>query len=381
MRRPRHLRLLAAGVAGAVAAAVARVSMRLCRDGRLDPLQSADAILVFGAGVWPTGPSLSLRVRVAHAAELYAEGWASTILCSGGRSNGASEASVMRALLLERGIPASAVIPDDGGTSTRAAIRSARCFGAGRWRRIIAVSSPYHMHRIRCEAERQGLEVILSPAFRPGPRTLRLFAYDVRQHVRELVAVASYACSARLATAIERAWGRIIHAAVVHLIARTRSFAGGADAVADASDTLAELIKGGVAGFSDTGAVLTPAAVRLPWPVRGAVLSRFGLRHRRLHTGVDIRAGYGSPICAAAGGHVLFAGWLGPYGTVTVIDHGGGLATVYAHQAGLLVQEGAAVTSGQMIGFVGATGKSSGAHLHFEVRVHGTPVDPLVYLS
>jgi murein DD-endopeptidase MepM/ murein hydrolase activator NlpD len=237
------------------------------------------------------------------------------------------------------------------------------------------------MHRIRREAERQGLEVILSPVFRPGPRTLRLFAYDVRQHVRELVAVAWYACSARLAAALERPWGRITRAAVVHLKARTRSLAGGADAVADASDTLAELIKGRVAGFSDTGAVLTPATARLPWPVRGAVLSRFGLRHRRLHAGVDIRAGYGTPICAAAGGHVLFAGWLGPYGNVTVIDHGGGLATVYAHQAGFLVQEGAAVTSGQMIGFIGATGKSSSAHLHFEVRVHGTPIDPLVYLS
>ena len=78
---------------------------------------------------------------------------------------------------------------------------------------------------------------------------------------------------------------------------------------------------------------------------------------------------------------MLLAGWLGPYGNVTVLDHGGGLATVYAHQAGVIVQEGATVTSGQVLGYVGKTGGSLAPHLHFEVRVHGTPVDPTAYLS
>jgi murein DD-endopeptidase MepM/ murein hydrolase activator NlpD len=72
---------------------------------------------------------------------------------------------------------------------------------------------------------------------------------------------------------------------------------------------------------------------------------------------------------------------LGPYGNVTVVDHGSGLASVYAHQAGIITAEGASVAKGELIGFVGTTGRSSSPHLHFEVRIHGTPVAPLVYLQ
>jgi murein DD-endopeptidase MepM/ murein hydrolase activator NlpD len=144
---------------------------------------------------------------------------------------------------------------------------------------------------------------------------------------------------------------------------------------------MGERIKEAIAGFSDTVAVATPAAAGLAWPVRGAVMSAFGIRYRRLHAGVDIQAGYGSPICAAAGGRVLVAGPFGPYGNLSVVDHGGGLTTLYAHQAGLLVREGEEVSSGQILGFVGQTGRNFGPHLHFEVRVHGSPVDPQAYLS
>ena len=380
MRRLPFFPLLAAGVAG-MAAAFSATSRRIRRDGCPRPLQQADAILVFGAAVWSTEPSLSLKVRVARAAEVYTEGWAPTILCSGGVSGGVSEARTMRRLLLEQGIRADAVIPDDGGTSTREAIRSARAFGAGRWRRVIAVSSPYHMHRIRCEAARQGLEVVPCPALRPGPLLPSLRAFDRRQHLREVMAVMSYACSARFdaVTAGDRA--RLPRAAARELIARIKWFAGAADAVADTSDTVGERIKSSVAEFSDATAALTPAAAGLAWPVQNAITSRFGLRHRRLHAGIDIRGAYGSPIGAAAGGLVLLARWLGPYGNVTVLDHGGGLATVYAHQAGVIVQEGATVTRGQVLGYVGKTGGNFAPHLHFEVRVHGTPVDPTAYLS
>ena len=88
----------------------------------------------------------------------------------------------------------------------------------------------------------------------------------------------------------------------------------------------------------------------------------------------------GTPIAAAAAGTVIYAGWLGGYGNLTVIDHGGGLATAYGHQSSIAVSVGEQVAQGQTIGNVGSTGHSTGPHLHFEVRVNGQAVDPLGYL-
>jgi murein DD-endopeptidase MepM/ murein hydrolase activator NlpD len=237
------------------------------------------------------------------------------------------------------------------------------------------------MRRVGWEARRQGLDVILCPAHLHGPRTLRQRAFWLRQQLRESVAVPLYAASAHLDAAFERATGRTVSAAIASVAARARWLAGDADAVVDASDVITDRIKDSSPETSEAVAVLTPAAAGLAWPVRSDVISAFGLRYRRLHSGIDVRAGYGTPITAAAGGRVLLADWLGPYGNVTVIDHGGGLSTVYAHQAGLMLPEREAVVGGQVIGFAGSTGRSSGPHLHFEVRVHGTPVDPLAYLS
>ncbi|MGH3143647.1 MAG: M23 family metallopeptidase, partial [Gaiellales bacterium] len=78
---------------------------------------------------------------------------------------------------------------------------------------------------------------------------------------------------------------------------------------------------------------------------------------------------------------VIYAGWLGGYGNLSVIDHGGGIATAYGHQSGIAAGNGAYVAQGQVIGYVGNTGHSTGPHLHFEVRVNGVPQDPLGYLS
>ncbi len=101
----------------------------------------------------------------------------------------------------------------------------------------------------------------------------------------------------------------------------------------------------------------------------------------RLHAGVDLAGSTGVPIEASAAGVVVFAGSAGGYGNYTVIDHGGQLATTYAHQSRILVSVGDTVDGGQKIGEVGSTGDSTGSHLHFEVRVLGSPVDPCGYLS
>jgi murein DD-endopeptidase MepM/ murein hydrolase activator NlpD len=123
----------------------------------------------------------------------------------------------------------------------------------------------------------------------------------------------------------------------------------------------------------------TPSSSGLIWPVSGPVTSGFGWRWGRMHEGIDISAGYGTPIVAAAAGVVIYAGWMGGYGNLIIIDHGGGLATAYAHQTSFAVG-GGPVSQGQTIGYVGCTGHCFGAHLHFEVRVGGGAVDPLGYL-
>jgi murein DD-endopeptidase MepM/ murein hydrolase activator NlpD len=116
------------------------------------------------------------------------------------------------------------------------------------------------------------------------------------------------------------------------------------------------------------------------WPVSGPVTSPFGMRWGRMHTGIDIGVPYGTPIRAAASGQVIYAGWMDGYGNLVFIDHGRGISTGYAHQSSIAVSNGQAVTQGQVIGYVGCTGHCFGPHLHFEVRVNGTPVDPLGYL-
>jgi murein DD-endopeptidase MepM/ murein hydrolase activator NlpD len=124
----------------------------------------------------------------------------------------------------------------------------------------------------------------------------------------------------------------------------------------------------------------TPSSSGLIWPVSGPVTSPFGYRWGRLHAGIDIGVPYGTPIHAAAAGTVVIAGWVDGYGNYTCIDHGGGMATCYGHQSRFAVSTGAQVGQGQLIGYVGNTGHSFGAHLHFEVRINGNPVDPLGYL-
>ncbi|MBA2327710.1 MAG: peptidoglycan DD-metalloendopeptidase family protein [Actinobacteria bacterium] len=125
---------------------------------------------------------------------------------------------------------------------------------------------------------------------------------------------------------------------------------------------------------------------RLKWACDGSVASGFGYRvhpisgTRRLHTGVDISCSYGQPISTGGDGTVLEAGPRGGYGNAVLVDHGDGLATLYAHQSRVAVSPGQQVTTGEVIGYVGSTGYSTGPHLHWEVWVNGTPVDPMGYV-
>jgi len=140
---------------------------------------------------------------------------------------------------------------------------------------------------------------------------------------------------------------------------------------------------GGGSDDGGGGETATSAWIR---PVPGRITSGFGPRthpilgYVRMHTGADFTAPYGQEIRAAQAGRVILAGRFGGYGNTVVIDHGGGVATLYAHQSELVVVYGDSVERGERIGLIGSTGLSTGPHLHFEVRVDGTPVDPVPYL-
>jgi murein DD-endopeptidase MepM/ murein hydrolase activator NlpD len=131
---------------------------------------------------------------------------------------------------------------------------------------------------------------------------------------------------------------------------------------------------------SSVGESSAPSSSGFIWPVSAPITSPFGMRWGTLHPGLDLGAPYGSAIHAAASGTVVWCGWMSGYGNLVMIDHGGGIATAYGHQSRIAVGCNQQVSQGQVIGYVGSTGYSTGAHLHFEVRVNGTPVDPLGYL-
>ena len=123
------------------------------------------------------------------------------------------------------------------------------------------------------------------------------------------------------------------------------------------------------------------------WPVRGSITSYFGWRIHpifgdyRYHSGMDIAVAAGTPVAAAESGTVILAQWYGGYGNCVVIDHGGGISTLYGHNNSLNVSVGQQVSKGQTIAAAGSTGNSTGPHCHFEVRVNGVVTEPLDYLS
>jgi murein DD-endopeptidase MepM/ murein hydrolase activator NlpD len=146
----------------------------------------------------------------------------------------------------------------------------------------------------------------------------------------------------------------------------------------------------GAAGALSDFAGLNVSGPNMPdmWPVMGPINSGFGQRLDpvlgmgigEFHKGVDIGSPDGTPVHAPASGRVIMAGWSNGYGNEIEIDHGNGTVTVYGHLRGFNVVEGEAVAKGQVIGYVGHTGKVTGPHLHYEVQVHGAAVNPHPYL-
>jgi septal ring factor EnvC (AmiA/AmiB activator) len=129
-----------------------------------------------------------------------------------------------------------------------------------------------------------------------------------------------------------------------------------------------------------TARTSAPSSSGFAWPLCAPVTSEYGPRWGRMHAGIDQGASTGTPIGASKAGTVIFAGWQGGYGNLTLIDHHDGVVTAYAHQSSFAVGSGASVSQGQTIGYVGNTGNSTGPHLHFETRVNGSAVNPRQYL-
>jgi len=160
--------------------------------------------------------------------------------------------------------------------------------------------------------------------------------------------------------------------AVTQTLRARRGLAAESAASSESESDASAASSGGELGHPLPGHPLGSAFGPRVHPVFGSV---------RIHTGVDIGAAEGDPIHSADGGVVVSAGWLGGYGNATIVDHGGGIATLYGHQSLISVSEGERVSRGQVIGRVGCTGTCTGDHLHFEVRIDGNPVNPAPYIT
>ncbi len=140
------------------------------------------------------------------------------------------------------------------------------------------------------------------------------------------------------------------------------------------------------AQYMQSGGPVIRGSGRFVWPARGRISSKYGyrvhpiFRTRRMHSGLDIAAPTGTPIVSADSGRVIFAGWRGGYGNTVIVDHGGGTSTLYGHCSRIFVKTGQSVSQGQRIAAIGSTGNSTGPHLHFEVRINGSPRNPQSYL-
>ncbi|WP_432646859.1 murein hydrolase activator EnvC family protein [Mitsuokella sp.] len=153
------------------------------------------------------------------------------------------------------------------------------------------------------------------------------------------------------------------------------------DELMRASRQIGEMLRGD--GMGNMPALGSGAMI---WPISGPVTSEFGWRvhpitgTRKFHSGIDIGGDYGLPVHAAQSGTVEYAGWISGYGNTVIINHGGGITSLYGHNQSLSVSAGQQVRQGEVISYCGSTGNSTGPHCHFEVRQNGEPVSPYSYL-
>ena len=223
---------------------------------------------------------------------------------------------------------------------------------------------------LRIEEDRQRAQIAESRS----EAEMILFELDAERAVleAELAAVESLRAEA------EDELGR-----VQALLSRIRNDIAAAEQHKEGLEEEAARIEAEIAAAQQTGGT-APGVLRTP--VSGWISSYYGWRvhpifgTRRMHTGIDLAAIAGTPIYAAEAGRVIIAGLRGGYGNTVVIDHGGGLSTLYAHQSRITVSVGENVAAGERIGFVGCTGYCTGDHLHFEVHINGKHTDPLPYL-
>jgi murein DD-endopeptidase MepM/ murein hydrolase activator NlpD len=166
-----------------------------------------------------------------------------------------------------------------------------------------------------------------------------------------------------------------------------RQEVGESQALQAASDALAAKLRAEsqpsepASGHSGTPSARPAGAPHFIWPVSGPITSPFGMRWGTLHPGIDIGVPTGTPVHASAAGRVVWCGWMSGYGNLVMIDHGGGYATAYGHNSHVIVSCGQEVAQGQVVAYSGCTGFCTGPHVHFEIRIDGTPVDPLAFLG
>jgi murein DD-endopeptidase MepM/ murein hydrolase activator NlpD len=168
---------------------------------------------------------------------------------------------------------------------------------------------------------------------------------------------------------------------------RIAAFRAEADGLAREEDALVAVVRARQSppraargGAAATAGDARTSSAGLIWPVRGTVTSEYGSRWGRMHEGIDIAAPTGTPIRAAKAGVVIFSGSQGGYGNIVLVDHGGGFVTAYPHQSRIATADGASLSQGQVLGYVGCTGSCTGPHLHFETRVDGAAQNPRRYL-
>jgi murein DD-endopeptidase MepM/ murein hydrolase activator NlpD len=162
--------------------------------------------------------------------------------------------------------------------------------------------------------------------------------------------------------------------------AAAASAAASASASSPNSNSSSNRSSAGGGGAAASAPAAKVSGSGMAWPTNGSVTSGFGYRWGSLHAGIDIANGVGTPIRAAKAGTIILAGWNGGYGNAIVIDHGGGLSTLYGHMTRLRASEGQRVDQGDLIGDMGSTGNSTGSHLHFETRVGGAAQNPTRFL-